>query len=103
MSKNILATPKGKTITLSDGKNYTLSPFNLNTLANLEEAFDCDMGELQGELSGRMATVFRKLLYVLLMQDYPDLTEIDVGKLVEVDGVGALVKELTAVLNKLET
>lgn len=97
--KSVLATPKGQTIKLADGKEHTLAPFDLNTLANLEEEFDCDMGELQEKLTKRTATSFRKLLFVLL--DDPNMTLQDVGKLVEMKAVGEVVENLTAALSEL--
>jgi len=102
MKKDILATPKGKTFKLADGKEYTLSPFNLNTLANLEEAFDCELEELESKLKKHSATAFRKLLLVLLLEDYPDLTLIDVGKLVSLDKMTDIVAELTIALGELK-
>jgi len=97
----ILATPKGKTIKLADGEDYTLAPFTLNTLANLEEEFDCDLEELQTKLTKRTATAFRKLLWVLLREEYPDLKIDGVGKLVELSQVSSIVEELTAALGAL--
>lgn len=102
-ASDILATPKGRIIKLADDKEYTLAPFNLNTLANLEEAFDCDLDKLEEKLSGRTATAFRKLLWVLLREDYPKMTLIEVGKLVQLDQMTDLVEELTAALGELKT
>ena len=101
MAKDILATPKGRTIKLADGKEYTLAPLTLNTLANLEEAFDCDLEELQSKLAKRGATAFRKLLWVFLRGDYPDLTLVGVGDLVELSQMSEVVTELTAALEGL--
>ena len=101
MAKDLLATPKGKTIKLSDGKEYTLAPFTLNTLANLEQEFDCDLEELTAKLAKRAATSFRKLLWVLLREDYPDLTLEGVGKLVELNQMNEVVSELTSALEGL--
>lgn len=101
VKENLLAKPKGRVIKLSDGKNYTLSPFNLNTLANLEEEFDCDIEDLQNKLTGRSATAFRKLLWVLLRDEYPDLTLSGVGKLVALAQMTEVVKELSTALDGL--
>uniref|UniRef100_A0A6M3KWI1 Tail assembly chaperone n=1 Tax=viral metagenome TaxID=1070528 RepID=A0A6M3KWI1_9ZZZZ len=100
--QNVLVKPKAKTVRLSDGKDYTLSPFNLNTLANLEEAFDCDLGEIQGKLSNKAASSFRKLLHVLLADNHPELSLSDVGRLVEMDALADLIPQLTEALGKLE-
>ena len=101
MAKSILTKPKGKKVVLSDGQEYTLSPFNLNTLADMEEAFDCDLQDIQGKLAGKTATSFRKLLYVLLKENYPELTLQDVGRLVEMAAVGEVITSLMASINEL--
>ena len=102
-SKDILAEVKGKTIKLADGKEYTLSPLNLNLLANLEEAFDCGLEEMGAKLStGRAATAFRKLLWLFLRDNYPELKEVDVGKLVEVSNMKEIVAEVTVALEDLK-
>ena len=105
MKKDILATPKGKAVKLSDGKTYNLSPLNLTTLANLEEEFDCDMDELGAKLvaSKRTAGAFRGLLWVLLQENYPEISKVDAGKLVEMEQVGGLIKDLLALLMELRT
>lgn len=101
MSK-ILDTPKGKVITLADGNEYTLAPSNLNTLTDLEDAFECDIDEVQAKLAaGRKATVFKKLLWIFLQEGYPELTMRDVGRLVPLDKMTELVAELTEALESL--
>jgi len=102
-SENILAEVRGKTIKLADGKDYTLAPLNLNLLANLEAEFDCDLEELGAKLStGRVATAFRKLLWLFLRDNYPELKEVDVGRLVEVSIMTDVVAELTLALEGLK-
>lgn len=93
-AKDILATPQGKVVTLSDGKQYTLSPMNLNVLANLEDVFDCNLDELQEVFSKRTTTNFRKFLKVMLQENYPELTLEDVGRLVEISQVSTLLSEM---------
>jgi len=102
MAKDILAKQKGMIIKLSDGKEYQLSPFNLNILADMEEAFDCDLQEMKTVLAARTATAFRKLLHVLLAENYPELTLKDVGSLVEMKSVNDVISSLTKSLTELE-
>lgn len=100
--KDILATPKAKAIKLSDGKTYKLPAFNLNVLANLEEEFDCDIENLGEKLTEHTASAFRKLLWVLLRENYPDMSITDAGKLVSLDEMATVVKELTTALEGLK-
>lgn len=100
---DVLATPRGKLIKLADGNDYTLSPYNMNIMANLEEEFDCSLDKLGSKLTGRMFTTLRKLLWVFLRDNYPDMTLQEAGKLVEMDQVGEILKEITSALNGLNT
>ncbi len=100
---NILATARGKKIKLADGKEYTLSPYNMNMMADLEEEFDCNLDELGGKLKGRMFGTLRKLLWIFLRENHPDMTLRDAGKLVEMDQVAGILKEITSALSGLET
>jgi len=103
MKDDILATPKGRTVKLADGKEYTLSPLNMNLLVNLEEAFDCDLDDIEAKMNeGRKATVFRKLLWLFLRDEYPNLSLTDVGKLLQLNQMTEIVKELTEVLEGLK-
>ena len=99
---DIMEEPKGRVITLSDGKDYTLAPFTLNTLATMEEEFDCDLEQLQEKLGGRTASAFRRLLWVLLHETHPELTKDQVGKLVRLDKMGEIMAELTAAIESLK-
>lgn len=85
MTENILAEIKGSEIVLADGKIYKLPPRNVNTLAALEEAFDCSLDKLMEKFEKRQASAFRLLLFTLLKQNYPELTLEGVGELVPID------------------
>ncbi len=102
MAKELLNTPKGKKIKLADGKTYTMAALNLNVLANLEEAFDCDFEQLEAKLTKRSATGFRTLLWVLLRDNYPDITLADAGKLVQLDQMIPIINELTTIFEGLK-
>ena len=100
--KDILATAKGKKIKLADGKEYTLSPYNMNMMADLEEEFDCDLSELGDKLKGRRFTTLRRLLWVFLRENYPDMTLREAGKLVELDQVAGILMQITGILSGME-
>ena len=96
---DVLATPRGKKIKLADGKEYNLSPYNLNMMANLEEEFDCDLDGLAEKLKGRRYTTLRRLLWIFLRDNYPDMTLSEAGRLVELDQVAKLLVEITSILS----
>ncbi len=96
---DILATPKGKIVTLADGKEYQLSPMNLNVLANMEEEFDCNLDELGDIFQRRTTTNFRRFLKILMTENYPDLSLEDVGRLVLIETMEPLFKELQGYLS----
>ena len=98
MTVNILSEAKGKEIILADGKIYTLSPLNLNSLANLEEAFESSLDKLMDKFGERQASTFRLLLFVLLKENHPDLTLQDAGKLVPMDRLVELSNVLGEIL-----
>lgn len=103
MKKDILATSRGKVIKLADGKDYILSPYNLNIMANLEEEFECDLNGLSKKLKGRTFTTLRRLLWVFLRDNYPEITMAEAAKLVEMDQVPMLLTDITAILSGLRT
>lgn len=79
---------KARTIQLG-GKNYTLSPLNLNVLADIEEEFGCSLEQVNKMLRGKGAqavkrcTLLRSLVYVLLKENYPEMNKKRVGELVD--------------------
>lgn len=103
VKEKLLETPKGKVITLADGKDYQLSPLDLNMLCNLEEEFDCDIEDIQVKMmEGRKGNTFRRLLWIFLRAGYPELSKTDIGKLVPLAGMEATLKELMAALDELK-
>ena len=99
----LLETPKRKVITLADGKKYTLSAMNLNTFCNLEEEFDCDIEDIQVKLAeGRKASILRRLLWIFLQEDYPELSKTDIGKLVPLIGMEVILKDVMEALESLK-
>ena len=97
---DILTTPKGQVVVLSDGKKYKLAPLNLNTIAELEEAFDCGIDVLESKLT-ETAVTLRKLLWVFLQEEYPYLTLKDVGKLIVLKDMERILKDVLSALDSL--
>lgn len=92
-AKGELPMAENRSITLSNGTPYLMRPLNLNMMAAVEEKF----GEAFPKLlaSNRMA-VIRHLLYLMLHEDNPSLTEDRVGQLVTIDIIGKVAEEITA-------
>ena len=99
--KSILIEPKGREIVLN-GKSYKLPPSNLNTIAEVEEVFDCSLQQVIERMNERQATTLRKLLYALLKSDYPDLTLDAIGNLVRIKDLSNVMNIITEVLTDME-
>lgn len=84
MVENILSEAPKRTIILADGKEYILSPVNLNVLADLEEEFGCSLEELRKRSDKQSFTVLRTLLLVFLRENHPTITKRQLGKLIPV-------------------
>ena len=94
---SVLGTPEKKTIKLGE-KDYQLSPLNLNVLADIEESFGCSLMKLGRELEKRQAITLRKLLFILLKEQYPNITLTEIGKSILPANMPAILKDLAEVL-----
>jgi len=72
---------KGTTLELG-GKQYTLSPINLNVLIGVEEELGCSLTEIGEEYRKNEAKVLRTWVWLLLRENHPELTKEDVGRLI---------------------
>ncbi len=84
--EDILLIKNPKIVKLADGEEYTLSPLNLNTIAAIEEEFNSSFQEVSNQFWGeetKRFPVLRKLLYIFLRGNHPNLTIDRVGELVE--------------------
>ena len=87
-TRNLALEPKMDKIKLSDGREYELSPMNINILAELEDKFEKPLDELFTK--GRLSFV-RYILFLRLRKNYPELdTEEKVGELVTLQMVSGL-------------
>ncbi len=80
--KTLAAKPAIDRIKLADGGTYTLSPINLNVMVEVEDAFNEPIAKL---LESGAVKPIRYILYLRLRRDYPDMTEEQVGALVDAD------------------
>ena len=95
--KSILVIPTGREITLG-GKAYILSPLNLNALANLEEEFQGGLDKVFEALNKGQASTVRSLLFCLLRDNYPELTQRRIGEMVSLKDLPVISKVLGAII-----
>lgn len=89
--QNLARSPELRKIRLADGKDYDLTPLNLNILCEMEEKFGKPFNEV---LSGGKITPIRYLLFIQLKDKYPFTGEEQVGNLVNLDVLKELNKAL---------
>ena len=98
METNILAQEKPKTIKLADGKEYTLPPIDLTTLANIEKTMGFGLGRLALKLENETMTTVRALIYALLKEEQPELTIDGVGHLITLKEIAAISGTITEIM-----
>ena len=79
-------------------KEYKLSPFNLNVMVGIEEEFDCSLNEVGNLLDTRQAVTLRKLIYILLKDDYPEITKAQIGQLITLKNFEEVSNQIAKVL-----
>ena len=94
---NILAQEKPKSIKLADGKEYTLPPIDLTTLANIEKTMGFGLNKLSSKVADEPMTTLRALVYALLKESYPDMTPDSAGHLVTVKEMGDLSQTISTI------
>ena len=94
---SVLGTPERKTIKLGD-EEYRLSPLNLNVLADIEEGFDCSIDKVGKMLDKKRASALRRLVHILLKQEYPDMTLEKIGELINLSNMAEVSEALAKVL-----
>ncbi len=94
---SVLSTGDRKTIKLGD-KDYRLSPLNLNVLADIEEGFDCSIDRVGKMLDKKRASALRRLVHILLKQEYPDMTIEKIGELINLSNMAEVSEALAKTL-----
>ena len=95
---NILAEEKPKSIKLADGKEYTLPPIDLTTLANIEKTLGFGMGKFSEKMNSEPMTTLRALSYALLKENHPELTLDGVGHLVTLKEIKDLSETISVIM-----
>ena len=100
METNILAEAKPTSLKLADGKEYTLPPIDMTTLANIEKTMGFGLGRLAVKLENETMTTMRALIYALIKECHPDLKIDDVGHLItlkEIKDISSTISEIMAI------
>ena len=98
METNILAQEKPKTIKLADGKEYTLPPIDMTTLANIEKTMGFGLGRFALKMETETMTTLRALVYALLKENHPELTLEGVGHLITLKEITALSETISNIM-----
>lgn len=98
METNILAQEKPKTVKLADGKEYTLPPIDLTTLANVEKTMGFGLGKFTQKMDNEPMTTIRSLVYALLRESYPDMSLDAVGRLITLNEIKALSETISTIM-----
>ena len=79
---NILAESKPKTIKLADGKEYTLPPIDMTTLANIEKTMGIGGKKFIAQMDAEPLQTIQLFIYALLRETSPDITREQAGRLI---------------------
>jgi hypothetical protein len=84
---NLLTKIEPKIIKLADGNEYTLPPMNLTTLANMEKDMGLGGKKLSLALEDTPLQTIQLMVWALLKQNTPNLTQDEAGKLVDFNNI----------------
>jgi len=98
MESNILAQEKPKVFKLSDGKEYTLPPIDLTTLANLEQTLGFGLDKLGNKMESQPMTTIRAVIFALLKETYPGIDINEVGHLITIKEMGTISKTISEIM-----
>ena len=95
---NLLAQEKPKSIKLADGKEYTLPPIDMTTLANVEKTMGFGFGKFNQKLDNETMTTMRLLVFALLKETHPELTLEGVGHLITLKEISLLSSTISRIM-----
>ena len=98
METNILAQEKPKSIKLADGKEYTLPPIDMTTLANIEKTMGFGLGKFGIKMETETMTTLRALVYALLKENHPELTIEQTGHLITLKEINQLSQTIAEIM-----
>jgi len=97
---NLLAVAKPRTIKLTDGKEYTIPPINLTTLANIEKTMGFGFGRFASKMETEPMTTLRALVFALFKESHPDIEIEELGRLItikEIDKISGTISEVMSI------
>lgn len=95
---NLKAMKTARTIDLGDGVPRT-ARFTLNAMADMEERYGSIQAAFEKMKDGSIAAI-RYLLWLLLSQDDEELTEKQVGNLIDTENMGELLDVMMDILSE---
>ncbi len=94
---NLLAEEKPVVVKLADGKDYTLPPIDLTTLANIEKVIGGGK-KIISRMEEEPLNVMRLFTYALLKENYPDITIDQAGHLVGLKEMPQFAQTISTIL-----
>ena len=79
---SILAQEKPKTVKLADGKDYTLPPIDMTTLANIEKTMGIGGKAIILKMESEPSQTLQLFIYALLKETCPEITREQAGRLI---------------------
>ena len=95
---NLLTEEKPRAIKLADGKEYSLPPLNITTLANIEKTMGVGGKKLSLKMENEPVQSIQLFVWALLKQTNPDLTLEKAGTLVDFKSIKEFSEYLTIIL-----
>lgn len=98
MEVNILSQEKPKSIKLADGKEYTLPPIDLTTLANIEKTMGFSLSKLIVKMESEAMGTLRNVAFALLKENQPELTIEQAGRLVTLNEMKLFAETISIIM-----
>lgn len=95
---NILAQEKPKTVKLADGKEYTLPPIDMTTLANMVRTIGFSLSKIPAKMESEDMPTIQLIIYALLKENHPELTIEQSGRLVTLKEIGQLSQTIAEIM-----
>ena len=95
---DILAQEKPKSIKLADGKDYTLPPIDLTTLANIEKTMGVGGRALILKMEAEPLQTIQLFTYDILRETCPELTKEQAGRLVTIREIPLFSETITSIM-----
>lgn len=100
MPDELLKPDEGYKITIGQ-REYEIPPAHWQQLVDIEKHMDCSIHKLGELMEQRMATTTQKVIWVLLQEKYPDLTEEEIGKSMNVSAIRDIGEILNDIVSQL--